>query len=102
MADAIAALEQARAQKPFQLLNLGGERWLREMKFACGPGQMHFIGHSQERTKPSELDHCGRTMIEINDHGNRIIRFLNDGWIVNRWLKRKRKIIYGNSNHRGG
>jgi hypothetical protein len=81
--DAIAALEYARAQKPFQLLNLGGERWLGEMKFARGPRQMHFVGHGQERTKPSELDHYGETMIENNDHGNCIIRFLNDGWIVN-------------------
>jgi hypothetical protein len=46
IADAIAALEQARAQKPFQLLNLGGERWLSEMKFARGARQMHFVGHS--------------------------------------------------------
>jgi hypothetical protein len=36
-------------------------------------------------------------MIASNDHGNRIIRFLNDGWIVNHL-----KTIYENSNHRGG
>jgi hypothetical protein len=65
------------------LLNLGGERWLGEMKFARRPRQMHFVGHSQERTEPSELDHYEKIMIENNDRGNRIIRFLNDGRIVN-------------------
>ena len=79
----LVKLKQAGAQRPFQLLNLGSERWLCEMKFARGPRQMHFVGHGQERTKPSELDHYGDTMIENNDHGNRIIQFLNDGWIVN-------------------
>jgi hypothetical protein len=64
-------------------VNLGGERWLGEMKFARGPRQMHFVGYGQERTKPSELDHGRDTMIANSDHGNRIILFLNDGRLVN-------------------
>jgi hypothetical protein len=76
----IAALKQARTQTLFQLLNW----WCAPVgrgEFARGPREMHFVGH-RERTKPSKPIMM-ESMINKSDYGERIIRFLNDGKIVN-------------------